>query len=111
MGFNEVAVLQGGFAPVEREIAVDLTDIEGEIPRDLHGMHVRNGPNRQFAAPGRYHWFDGDGMLHALRFEGGRVQYQNRWIATASLSEERAAGTALGPACPDSFISDRPFGA
>ena len=79
MGSNDMAVLQGGFAPVQREITVDLTDIEGEIPRDLHGMHVRNGPNRQFAAPGRYHWFDGDGMLHALRFEGGRVQYQNRW--------------------------------
>jgi carotenoid cleavage dioxygenase len=108
MELNEVAVLQGGFAPVQREITVDLTDIEGEIPRDLHGMHVRNGPNRQFAAPGRYHWFDGDGMLHALRFEGGRVQYQNRWIATASLAEERAAGSALWQGIKDPPRRDRP---
>ena len=56
MGSNDMAVLQGGFAPVEHEITVDLTDIEGEIPRDLHGMHVRNGPNRRFEAPGPPAW-------------------------------------------------------
>ncbi|MFM6993293.1 MAG: carotenoid oxygenase family protein [Rhodoferax sp.] len=108
MGYDETAVLRGGFAPVEHEITVDLTDVEGEIPRDLHGMHVRNGPNRQFAAAGRYHWFDGDGMLHALRFDGGQVQYQNRWISTQSLSEERAAGTALWQGIKDPPRRDRP---
>ena len=85
MGFNDVITLQGGFAPVEEEITIELTQVQGQIPRDLHGMHVRNGPNRRFEAPGRYHWFDGDGMLHAVRFEGGRAYYQNRWIHTQGL--------------------------
>ncbi|MCB2027591.1 MAG: carotenoid oxygenase family protein, partial [Rhodoferax sp.] len=86
--FDDIPVLTGGFAPVTREMTVDLTDIEGEIPKDLTGMYVRNGPNRRFEAAGRYHWFDGDGMLHAVRFEGGRAQYQNRWVMTDGLKEE-----------------------
>ena len=87
--------LRGGFAPVAHELTLALSDVEGEIPRDLNGMHVRNGSNRRYAAPGRFHWFDGDGMLHALRFEAGRVQYQNRWIGTLGLRQEEAAGGAL----------------
>jgi len=42
MGYNETPVLSGGFAPVEQELTLDLTDIEGEIPKDLTGMYVRN---------------------------------------------------------------------
>ncbi len=72
MGVSDIAVLNGGFAPVDQEWTLDLTEVEGEIPRDLNGLHVRNGPNRRFEAPGCYRWFDGDGMLHAVRFEGGR---------------------------------------
>ena len=94
MGANEIPVLVGGFAPIESELTIDLTDIEGEVPKDLTGMYVRNGPNRKFEAAGRYHWFDGDGMLHAVRFEGGKVQYQNRWIMTDGLKEELSAGSA-----------------
>ena len=84
---NEIPVLSGGFAPITHELTIELTDIEGQVPKDLTGMYVRNGPNRRFEAPGRYHWFDGDGMLHAVRFEGGTVTYQNRWVATDSLQD------------------------
>ena len=55
MNMNDIPVLQGGFAPIDQEHSVELTDIEGEIPKDLSGMHVRNGPNRRFEAAGRYH--------------------------------------------------------
>ena len=106
--FNEIPVLSGGFAPISQEMTIDLTDIEGEIPKDLTGMYVRNGPNRKFEAAGRYHWFDGDGMLHAVRFEGGRAQYQNRWIATDGLTEEINAGGALWQGIKDLPRKDRP---
>ncbi len=87
---DETPVLRGGFAPVSEEIVTDQLVVEGEIPSDLNGLYVRNGPNRQYAADGRYHWFDGDGMLHALRFEGGQAVYRNRWIQTNGLAEERS---------------------
>jgi carotenoid cleavage dioxygenase len=108
MGHDDTPVLQGGFAPVTQEWAVDLGDVEGEIPCDLTGLHVRNGPNRRFEAPGRYHWFDGDGMLHAVRFEGGRAQYRNRWIRTDGLQEELHAGRALWQGIKDPPRRDRP---
>ena len=108
MGIDDIPVLSGGFAPVAQELTLDLTDIEGEVPRDLSGLYVRNGPNRRFQAPGRYHWFDGDGMLHAVRFEGGRVRYQNRWIQTDGLQEEMQAGRALWQGIKDPPRRDRP---
>ena len=108
MGHNDIPVLRGGYAPVKRELTVELTDVEGEIPKDLNGLHVRNGPNRRFEAPGRYHWFDGDGMLHAVHFEGGRALYRNRWIMTDGLREELAAGRALWQGIKDRPRSDRP---
>ncbi len=107
MGASEIPVLQGGFAPIESELDVELTDIEGTGPADLNGMYVRNGPNRRFEAEGRYHWFDGDGMLHAVRFDKGRVYYQNRWVQTDSLKEELAAGNALWQGIKDPPRKDR----
>ncbi|MEO7242244.1 MAG: carotenoid oxygenase family protein [Variovorax sp.] len=108
MGQNDIPVLSGGFAPIEEEFTLELQASEGEIPKDLTGMHVRNGPNRRFAAAGRYHWFDGDGMLHAVRFKGGRAQYQNRWIMTDGLKEELGAGAALWQGIKDPPRKDRP---
>ncbi|PZQ78117.1 MAG: apocarotenoid-15,15'-oxygenase [Variovorax paradoxus] len=104
----ELPVLQGGFEPVEQELDCELTEIEGEVPADLNGIYVRNGPNRRFAAKGRYHWFDGDGMLHAVRFDRGRVYYQNRWVRTDGLTEELSAGGALWQGIKDPPRRDRP---
>lgn len=88
--------LEGSFAPAPSETSsVSLKVLEGEVPRDLFGSYVRNGPNPAFLAEGRHHWFDGDGMLHALRFEDGDARYQSRWIQTPSLAQERSDGRAL----------------
>lgn len=81
------------YAPVEKEIAVDeLEVIEGEVPKDLWGSYVRNGPNPKYAPTGRYHWFDGDAMLHAVHIENGKVGYRNRYIHTNAFQKEAAHG-------------------
>jgi len=87
-------VLMGPFAPVLEETVLDDLEIEGEIPSDLNGVYLRNGPNPRFPPQGRYHPFDGDGMIHAAHFENGRVVYRNRWVRTAGLVEEMQAGKA-----------------
>jgi carotenoid cleavage dioxygenase-like enzyme len=87
--------LLGVFAPVHEEItAGDLTVI-GEIPKDLNGVFLRNGPNPRFAPQGRYHWFDGDGMIHAVHLENGTARYRNRWVRTKAFEAESAAGRGL----------------
>jgi carotenoid cleavage dioxygenase len=31
-------------------------------------------------------------MIHAITIRDGRASYRNRWVASAGLAEERAAG-------------------
>ena len=84
--------LQGLMAPVSDERHdVDL-EVVGELPRALRGMSVRNGPNPQFMPEGKYHPFDGDGMIHAFYLDGGKASYRNRWIESAGLLAERKRG-------------------
>ena len=94
---EENPFLQGNFAPWRMEGDAPDLEVVGEIPRDLRGTYYRNGPNQAFEPIGRYHWFDGDGMIHAIRLEDGRASYRNRWVLSDGLKEERAAGQALYP--------------
>ncbi|MCT7950119.1 carotenoid oxygenase family protein [Ancylothrix sp. C2] len=87
--------LDGNFGPVSAETTTDNLKVIGEIPPDLSGMFVRNGPNPQFTPIGRYHWFDGDGMLHGLRITNGEVSYCNRYVKTQGFLTENEAGKAL----------------
>jgi carotenoid cleavage dioxygenase-like enzyme len=89
--------LQGNFGPWREEgEAADLA-VTGRIPPELNGTFYRNGPNPAYEPIGRYHWFDGDGMIHAVTLRDGRASYRNRWVASAGLAEERAAGRAVFP--------------
>ncbi len=87
--------LRGNFAPVREESTLADLKVIGTLPDDLDGMYVRNGPNPQFPPKGRYHWFDGDGMLHGVRLHQGKASYRNRYIRTPGFEEERRAGKAL----------------
>ena len=98
---DENLFLQGNFAPWRMEGVADDLEVIGEIPRELNGTYYRNGPNPAFEPAARYHWFDGDGMIHAIRFEDGRASYRNRYVQSAGLLEERAAGRAVFPSLLD----------
>lgn len=88
--------LKGNFAPVIEERDHNGLVVEGTIPEALSGTYLRIGSNPVYLKdPDLYHWFDGDGMVHALAFEGGRARYRNRFIDTKGLKLEREAGKAL----------------
>ncbi len=91
MNINDLnPYLNGPFAPVDKEITVAELEVIGEIPQDLHGAYYRNGPNPQTRPTDMHHWFDGDGMIHAIYFEEGRAQYRNRYVRTHDFEAERA---------------------
>jgi len=100
--------LRGNFGPWRME--GDAADLEviGEIPRGLAGTYYRNGPNPAFEPIAPYHWFDGDGMIHAIRIENGRASYRNRWVKSDGLAEERAAGKALFPGLTSPALAESP---
>ncbi|HKP57406.1 MAG TPA: carotenoid oxygenase family protein [Polyangiales bacterium] len=87
--------MQNNFAPVPEERELLGLEVTGEIPADLSGTYIRNGPNPKHGDRG--HWFVGDGMLHGVRLHAGRAEwYRNRWVQTSVL--ERDAAQALRPA-------------
>jgi carotenoid cleavage dioxygenase-like enzyme len=100
--------LEGPYEPVQDEVTADLAVVRGELPTDIDGVYVRNGPNPQFAPLGRYHYFDGDGMLHAVHFDGGRATYRNRYVRTHEFLTERSEGGALWRGIIESFAKNPP---
>jgi carotenoid cleavage dioxygenase-like enzyme len=74
--------LSGNFAPVDTEMTKRRLPIEGSIPPELRGTLLRNGPNPIAPDPAMYHWFSGDGMLHAIELRDGEARYRNRWVRT-----------------------------
>jgi len=92
---SDQLMLRDLFVPVTDEVDVADLEISGQLPAGLDGAFVRNGPNPRFEPLGKYHMFDGDGMLHSVRLVDGQAHYRNRWIRTAGLAAEERAGRAL----------------
>lgn len=102
--------LSNNFAPIRKEITADNLQVIGELPEELSGMFVRNGPNPQFEPIGQYHWFDGDSMLHGLRIAHGKASYLNRYVRTYKFQTEKEQGKALWTGLLEPPQPDNPFG-
>ena len=90
--------LTGPYAPLGAEAtAVDLP-VAGELPLELEGRFLRNGPNPLGPVdPATYHWFTGDGMVHGVRLRGGRAEwYRARWVRSSEVSEALGEPPAPG---------------
>ncbi len=88
--------LKGNFAPLREESDFADLKVDGAIPPELSGTYYRNGPNPQFdPRDANYHWFAGDGMIHAFTVTGGKVGYRNRYVRTPKWELEHQAGRAL----------------
>jgi all-trans-8'-apo-beta-carotenal 15,15'-oxygenase len=96
----DVAVRSGwrlGFESLEAEHAeAHELPVEGTVPRDLDGTLYRIGPARHDVYGERYrHWFDGDGMVHALTLGPDGARYRNRFVGTEKKRREDVAGRRL----------------
>lgn len=89
--------LRGLYAPVSGETTAENLEIIGEIPRDLCGAYMRNGPNQVFPPRSKHHWFDGDGMVHTVVFKDGKASYRSRFVRTDHHRANAAAGREQWP--------------
>jgi len=96
---TENPYLNGAWKPCDTEWTASTPDLQviGEVPRDLNGVYLRNGHNPVHESIGKYHPYDGDGMVHGMRFRDGAATYTNRWIRTTGFLAEQAAGKSLWP--------------
>ena len=111
---NNHPYLNGAWTPLHEEVdAWDIDVIEGAIPTDIDGVYIRNTENQIHQPLGRFHPFDGDGMLHQIDFKDGRASYRNRWVRTRGFQAEQEAGGSLWGGLMDGpDVSRRPgFGA
>lgn len=75
---------------------VELRVAEGALPPALRGVLYRNGPGTNESWGTRYlHPFDGDGHIVRFSFDGGRVRYRNRFVATRERTREARARKPL----------------
>ena len=87
--------LDGSFAPVKEEITASDLPVTGQVPAELSGRYLRNGPNPLGLDDPNYHWFVGAGMVHGVRLRDGRAEwYRNRWVRS------KAVAAALGEQWP-----------
>ena len=106
--------LNGAWTPQHEEVtASDLDVIQGRIPDDIDGVYLRNTENQLHQPLGRYHPFDGDGMIHQIDFRGGKASYRNRFVRTRCFqAEQHAQGSLWGGLMDKVGTSKRPgFGA
>ena len=102
--------LTDNFAPVKKEITADNLTVQGELPKELEGMFLRNGPNPQFKPIGLHHWLDGDGMLHCVEISNGKASYRNRYIRTDGFKVEQTQAKAIWPGLLNLPRFDTPYG-
>ena len=75
----DVPTCQRGAENLDEEHTCSIDSVEGQVPSDLLGTFIRNGPGRQRIGGQPYgHWFDGDGMLSVFSFTGDRVHFKRR---------------------------------
>jgi len=88
--------LNGAWTPQHEEVnATDLRVIEGAIPAEISGVYLRNTENQVHQPLGRFHPFDGDGMIHQIAFENGKANYRNRFVRTRGFAAEQEANASL----------------
>jgi len=81
-----------GFRTLTEEHSYRVEEIDGAVPSNLRGTLFRNGPSRNDLG-GKWfpHWFDGDGMISAIRFADDGIHYRNRFVATDNYRDETKA--------------------
>ena len=96
MQTSENLAWRGVFRDLPREHGFEPLRVEGALPAALRGVLYRCGPAR-FSIGGEpyLHWFDADGAVAAVRFEGSRVDAAVRTVATRWLRKEQAANRQL----------------
>ncbi len=90
--------LSGLNAPITAEVTATDLPIDGQLPVELNGRYLRNGPNPVGPVdPASHHWFTGDGMVHGVRLrDGGAEWYRARWVRSTSVSQALGEEPAPG---------------
>lgn len=95
---NSVTCWQSALATSVTQEHDAFPAIQGQIPKALQGTLYRNGPGRfELGGLHKQHLLDGDGMIQAFEFTGGKVRYRNRFVRTPKYLQESEVGRFVYP--------------
>jgi carotenoid cleavage dioxygenase len=92
--------LSGNYAPVREETTAFDLEVTGQIPEELSGRLIRNGPNpvNPVEDPSDYHWLNAPGMVHGVRLRDGRAEwYRNRFVRGTEVIQALGGPPVPGP--------------
>ena len=97
-GSSDNIYLQGNYAPVADEVTATDLHVIGELPKELNGRYLRNGPNPiGNIDEATHHWFMGDGMVHGVCLRDGKaLWYRNRYVNSSRIAAARGTAEPLG---------------
>jgi all-trans-8'-apo-beta-carotenal 15,15'-oxygenase len=79
-------------------LSVNVFNMQGRIPSNLHGTLLRNGPgNYEYGEDVRRHPFDGDGLICSFAFKDGQVLVRQKFVRTEALVQEVTQGALMLP--------------
>ena len=96
VSFSQDPSAKGFFSPLRFEATIRDCEVEGEIPKDMHGSFFRTGMDRRY--PKRFIEdapFNDDGFVDAFSFTGGHVDLRSRYVHTERFVAETKARKAL----------------
>ncbi|XP_012865057.1 PREDICTED: beta,beta-carotene 9',10'-oxygenase [Dipodomys ordii] len=77
---------------VEETLQTISAQVQGHIPKWLHGYLFRVGPGKfEFGKDEYNHWFDGMALLHQFRMEEGSVTYRSKFLQSDTYKANMAA--------------------
>jgi len=101
---NQYADYSTGYASVPGlayERSEWITDIEGQIPTELEGTLLRNGPAMYVRGEGaeRFEksYLDGDGMVTSVAIKDGKAYFRNKFVRTEDFDKEEKLGKYTEP--------------
>jgi carotenoid cleavage dioxygenase-like enzyme len=105
--FPQTPDFTGHNEPMRVECDIYDLVVEGVIPAEINGVWYRSVPDPQYPPlPGDDVFISGDGMVNALFFQDGHVDYKMRYILSERLLNDRAARRSLHGKYRNPFTDD-----
>ena len=74
-----------------------VTDVEGEIPKEMEGTLLRNGPAMYERGGFVKSYLDGDGMVTSIAIKDGKAYFRNKFVRTEHFDQEEELGKYVMP--------------
>lgn len=83
-----------GYSSVNSDVQTEqwLECTQGEIPKELTGTLLRNGPALYERNGQSREYLDGDGLISQMGIKDGKVFFRSRFVGTDSFKREEEAG-------------------